>query len=58
MHVHSYSKIEQSVILPQDDVAWGRISHDGIVLVTKDMLNKEYNPVVCSESDMQLRIPA
>jgi glucose-1-phosphate adenylyltransferase len=79
VHVHSYSKIEQSVILPQVDIAQHvnikraiidtgcqipegmsigcnkehdiargfRISQDGIVLVTKDMLKNEDNHQGC-----------
>jgi glucose-1-phosphate adenylyltransferase len=90
VHVHSFSHINQSVILPQVDIAQHvsikraiidtgcqipegmsigfnkkhdiargfRISQDGIVLVTKDMLNKENNQLGCLDSDMQLGIPA
>lgn len=87
VHVHSYSSIEQSVILPQvdiaqhvnikraiidtgcqipqgmsiginkeEDIARGfRISQDGIVLVTKDMLD---NLLEFKNRDMQLSNPA
>lgn len=87
VHVHSYSHVEQSVILPQvdiaqhvtikraiidtgchipegmsigvnkqDDIARGfRISQDGIVLVTKDMLKKHNNHSLLLDSEMQFR---
>jgi glucose-1-phosphate adenylyltransferase len=43
----------------EDDIARGfRISQGGIVLVTKDMLNKVDNHQDCSDSDIQLRTPA
>ncbi|MBU3006068.1 glucose-1-phosphate adenylyltransferase [Paraglaciecola arctica] len=87
VHVHSFSHIEQSVILPQVDIAQHvtikraiidagcqipqgmcigvdkqqdiargfRISKDGIVLVTKDMLNTQDNQADLLHDDEQLR---
>jgi glucose-1-phosphate adenylyltransferase len=87
VHVHSYSQIDESVILPnvdigqnvqirraiidtgckipddmcigidqQQDVARGfRISKDGIVLVTKDMLVKKKLQLICLESESRVR---
>lgn len=87
VHVHSYSRIDESVILPKvdigenvkirraiidsgckipdgmcigidktQDVARGfRISKDGIVLVTKDMLVAKKQKLVCFHNKSQLR---
>jgi glucose-1-phosphate adenylyltransferase len=86
VHVHSYSQIDESVIMPrviigrnvkikraiidsdckipdgmhigidkQQDVARGfRISKDGIVLVTKDMLIGKKSQLLCLENEKQL----
>ena len=90
VHVHSFSNIEKSVILPQVDIARHvnikraiidlgcqipegmdiginkehdiargfRISHDGIVLVTKDMLSKLDKQLVSLDNNMQPGIPS
>jgi glucose-1-phosphate adenylyltransferase len=87
VHVHSYSQIDESVIMPkvdvgrnvrikraiidsgckipdgmsigidkQQDIARGfRISKDGIVLVTQDMLIGKKSQLLCLENEKQLR---
>ena len=87
VHVHSYSQIDESVIMPkvdigrnvkirraiidsgceipdgmsigvdkQQDITRGfRISKDGIVLATKDMLDDKKSELICLENKEQLR---